>query len=51
MLKNVKVPSVIVECGFLSNPAEAKKLADEEYQKKLARAICVGVEDFYNNEV
>ena len=51
ILKNVKVPTVIVECGFLSNPAEAKKLADDEYQKKLARAICVGVEDFYNKEV
>lgn len=48
ILKNVKIPTVIVECGFLSNPSEAKKLADEDYQKNLAQAICTGIEDYYN---
>lgn len=51
ILKNVKIPTVIVECGFLSNPSEAKKLSDEEYQKNLAGAICVGIEDYFNKKI
>ena len=29
------MPTVIVECGFLSNPEDAKKLTDDTYQEKL----------------
>lgn len=43
MLKKTKVPTIIVECGFLSNAGEAEKLVTEEYQEKLAEAICSGV--------
>ena len=43
MLKNAKVPTVIVECGFLTNPEEATKLTQEEYQQQLAHAICEGI--------
>lgn len=43
MLKKTSSPIVIVECGFLSNPAEAEKLCDENYQKKLVAAISAGV--------
>ena len=32
-------PAVLVECGFLSNPAELEKLKTEEYRKKLAAAV------------
>ena len=39
MLKKTKVPTIIVECGFLSNPQEAEKLITEEYQKQMAEAI------------
>ncbi len=46
LLKNVTVPLVIVECGFLSNPEEEKLLRDESYQDKLARGICEGIENF-----
>ncbi len=49
LLYNSKVPSVIVECGFLSNYKEAKKLNDNNYQKKLAFAVYSGVLEFYNN--
>lgn len=48
ILKNAKIPSVIVECGFLSNPQEAEKLKDENYQKQLAQAIFEGICDFLN---
>lgn len=43
MFKNPTVPMAIVECGFLSNPAEAKLLEQEEYQRKLARCIYEGI--------
>jgi N-acetylmuramoyl-L-alanine amidase len=43
MLKYSKVPTIIVECGFLTNPEEAAKLTEEEYQDQLAQAICEGV--------
>ncbi len=46
LLYNSSVPALIIECGFLSNANEAKKLSDEEYQKKLAFAIYCGLMDY-----
>ncbi len=43
MLSETKAPTVIVECGFLSNPADAEKLVTEEYQKEIANAIYMGI--------
>lgn len=43
LLKNSSMPTVIVECGFLSNPEETSKLTDSNYQKKLAYSISLGV--------
>lgn len=43
ILKSVSCPSVIVECGFLSSPADEKLLLDETWQRKLAEAIGRGV--------
>jgi len=51
MLKNIKVPSVIVECGFLSNSEEEKKLQEDEYQSKIAWAIYLGVLDYYERDL
>ena len=48
LLKHCPSPSVIVECGFLSNPEETVKLSDSNYQKTLAFAISVGVCRFLN---
>lgn len=42
LLRNANVPAVIVECGFLSNAGEAKKLSQPEYQKQMAFAIYQG---------
>ena len=49
LLKNAAAPTVIVECGFLSNPEESKKLVDDTYQHKLAWAIHLGVIQYLNN--
>ena len=50
LLKNSKVPSVIVECGFLSNNDELKLLKNTEYQSKMAFAIYCGILDYYKQE-
>lgn len=42
----LEVPSVLVECGFISNPAEEKLLLDAAYQARLADAIASGVEEY-----
>lgn len=46
LLKKTGTPIVIVECGFLSNRAEAEKLCTEEYQDKAAWAIQMGILQF-----
>jgi N-acetylmuramoyl-L-alanine amidase len=43
LLKNNKAPTVLVECGFLSNPEEELLLNDERYQEKVAFAIYSGI--------
>jgi N-acetylmuramoyl-L-alanine amidase len=43
VLKNVQMPAVLIETGFISNPREARLLADEEYQNKIAYAIFAGI--------
>ena len=43
LLKKTKGTIVIVECGFLSNQAEAEKLCDEEYQDRIAWLIHKGI--------
>ena len=43
ILKKTEVPTVIVECGFLSNYKEAQKLVTEDYQKSVAEAVAEGI--------
>lgn len=48
LLKKTDVPIVIVECGFLSNSAEAEMLIMEDYQKEVAWAIAIGILQYLN---
>lgn len=50
VLKRTKIPTIIIECGFLSNREEAEKLVDEKYQKDLAQVICEGILAFVGQE-
>lgn len=43
VLKEASCPAVLIETGFLSNPAEEQRLAAEWYQWQLAKAIVEGV--------
>lgn len=47
LLWNAKVPAILVECGFLSNPEEAAKLSNDDYQHKMAFAIYCGLLDSF----
>ena len=47
VLKSPDIPSILVETGFISNPAESAKLATSSYQKKMARAIHRGIKDWF----
>ncbi len=47
IMDNVENITVTVECGFLSNEYEAKKLQEDEYQDKLAWGIFIGIQDFF----
>lgn len=49
LLKKTDIPIVIVECGFLSNSAEAEKLCDEEYQDRVAWAVHLGILQYLNS--
>ncbi len=48
LLWEAKVPAVLVECGFLSNPQEEAKLEDPSYQQKMAFSIYNGFLDYYS---
>lgn len=47
LLKNTKIPSVLIECGFISNAEEEKLLNDEIYQNKIVYAIYHGILDYF----
>ena len=46
LMEHIQIPGILVECGFLSNPAEEAKLRTAEYQKKLCCVIAASVADF-----
>ena len=46
VLKSVEFPSVLVETAFINNPAEARLLASEEFQRQIARQLAAGVRSY-----
>lgn len=51
LLKENKIPSVLIECGFLSNEKEAKLLVNEKYQEKIAWSIYVGIQKYFSSNM
>ncbi|MBQ8902057.1 MAG: N-acetylmuramoyl-L-alanine amidase [Bacilli bacterium] len=43
----IKVPGVLIECGFLSNAKERELLQKEDYQKDLVKSIVKGVLEYF----
>ena len=50
ILVHTKVPTVLVECGFMTNGDELAQLKDPEYQKKIAYCIYLGYVEFETYE-
>lgn len=49
VVRNAKMPSVLVEVGFVTNPAEAKLLSDPAYLRKLGEGIYNGIISFVDH--
>ena len=49
MYKNIKVPGVLIECGFISNPYDNYNLRQDSYRKKLINSIVNGIINYYYN--
>ncbi|HKO67263.1 MAG TPA: N-acetylmuramoyl-L-alanine amidase [Burkholderiaceae bacterium] len=47
VLKAPDIPSILVETAFISNPEEEKRLRDDEYQDRMARAILAGIKRYF----
>src|SRR5881398_1550209 len=46
VLRLTKVPAVLIEGGFLTERGESRLIANSEWRKKLADAICIGIDNF-----
>jgi len=45
ILRNTKIPTILIELGFITNQTEAEKMITEEWQKNIAAAIAKGVDN------
>lgn len=49
VLENIENTAILIECGFLTNPEECKKLSEKEYQKSLSFSIFCGIIEHIEN--
>ncbi|MGI5848690.1 MAG: N-acetylmuramoyl-L-alanine amidase family protein [Christensenellales bacterium] len=47
VLRSGPQPSVLIECGYLTNPAEEARLTNKDYQRKVAKAVCDGIDGYF----
>jgi N-acetylmuramoyl-L-alanine amidase len=46
ILRNATVPALLIECGYMDNPADLKYLQDDKSQEKIARDILEGIRKY-----
>lgn len=46
VLRQLNCPGVLIECGFLTSPAEARKISSPAYRQKLAETLAAGIRDY-----
>ena len=46
LLKNIKIPGILVEVGFLSNDNERYLLTNSKYQEKVSKSLCNGIKEY-----
>lgn len=51
LLHNIKTPAILIECGFISNPAEAELLCTDSYRHKVACSIYASLLEYLHKEV
>lgn len=51
LLHNAKIPAILAECGFISNPEECAKLNSEEYQDQVAFVLFTSLMDYYQQMI
>lgn len=51
IMDKVEIPTIIVECGFLSNQEETALLKTDAYQNKLAWGIFIGIQNYFEKDV
>lgn len=49
VLKAPDIPSILIEAGFMSNKKEVDRLSKPEHRKKIARAIRIGIDAFFEH--
>ena len=47
VLVGTQMPAILIETGFLTNPMEAKRLFNSDYQSRLAKGIAIGVYNYF----
>ncbi len=47
VIRETKMPAILIETGFLTNPEEEKLLYTEEYQNKMVEGIVKGIENYF----
>ena len=47
LLEHLSIPSVLVECGFLSNAGEEALLLTGEYRQRVAESLCQGLVEYF----
>lgn len=46
VLTGLQLPGILFEGGFLSNPAEARKVASPSHRRRIAQAIATGIDNY-----
>ena len=46
VLRNIKIPAVLLECGFLSNPVEGQRIATAQFRQQVGAAIAQGIQNY-----
>lgn len=46
LLKNIKIPGILVEVGFLSNENERYLLTNSKYQERVSKSLCNGIKEY-----
>jgi N-acetylmuramoyl-L-alanine amidase len=51
VLRHINCPAILIECGFLSNDDEARRIVTNAYQEKLVNSIVEGIQRYVHNTI